>query len=259
MKLKPKKTEFDKKLWETRIKLFSLVKRMPSYSSDWKNHRIQKILENPNILDQLKIDLPLSKIEEIFNKFGIIVLRKPKEENLLFYCGNSPIYSSAMKKHYNKESSSHKHEEYETIDCDILMNPTIVSHSLSKDLVRYLSSIDKKYKKIEGCGLCVIHDMDVMISPYIVCPCLMKKKIRALNSICDDDEGVVINAFDIQTTKNRKHINIVKKIAKKYNFTTKNTEKLIRYHNYKTNKTDQKQNVEINFHRPKSEEKIVIL
>jgi len=206
-----------------------------------EKNRIEKILKDPHILDQLKIELPLNEIEKIFIKFGIIVLRKPKNKNLLFYCGNDPVYSSAMKRSYPNPNNYHAHNGYDTVDCDLLMNPTSVSHSLSEGLKNYFSSIGKKYKRIEGCVMPVIHDADVNHMFGDTCMLLMEKKIDVLNSICDEN-GAVINAFEIHNIKNKKYISKIIKIAKNHNFETK----IIKKHPY----------FEINFYRPKSKEKV---
>lgn len=78
---------------------------------------------SPECLLGLRVELPLEKIQEIFDQYHVIVLRDPSaSESLLVGCGNSPITDVICK----GEGHNHEHEEFVTIDPDITKNPTII-------------------------------------------------------------------------------------------------------------------------------------
>lgn len=213
-KLKPKASDFPhltdeelNDLWQKRMTLFSLVKKQDGFYL-WKNQRIERILQDPKILDRLEVELPLSEIKEIFKNYEIIVLRKPKEEKLLFYCGNRPIYSSAMRWEYPKgERKGHHHSDSDTIDCDILMNPTIAGDTGrdAKGLRKYFESISHTYREIEGEHMSVITTQN---EP--------DETLFFLDGICAEN-GSVKNAYSNLATATEK-IEKVIRVAQLHNF-----------------------------------------
>lgn len=211
LSLKPKACDYPhknadelKEIWKKRQCLFAMVKKMKAPLKAWKKRVISKILANPKILDDLKVKLPLSQIEEIFKKYGIIVLRKPKNEDLLFYCGNDPIYSSAMDKDYSQDPT-HTHSGHDTLDCDLLMNPTIVAPFGKKGIHDYLKSISHKYKRISGCVMSVMNSSKAL-----------KRQMRFLDNLAEG-ETAIEHAY---SSKDLSEVKKIEKLAKQHHFET---------------------------------------
>lgn len=76
----------------------------------------------PTVLNDLDIDLPLNEIEEIFNKYGVIQLRKidNHSKKILLGCGNYPLEDFYRER-------GHYHKDMTTIDPELIKNPTIVA------------------------------------------------------------------------------------------------------------------------------------
>lgn len=108
----------------------------------------QKIIESPDILSKLDIEISPKQMRNIFDKFEIIALRPLKHDKLLVFCGNSPIYCSAMEREY-QDKSEHQHKGKDTCDIDLLMNPSVVGLWLKPGLLNYFKQ-HKKYKLIKG-------------------------------------------------------------------------------------------------------------
>ena len=89
----------------------------------------------PSVLDKLEIDLSWEQIEEIFNKYGIIQLRKIDENShkLLLGCGNKPINDFF-------QTRGHYHKGTTTVNPSLSMNPTIVASFGIDDLSNVLPS-----------------------------------------------------------------------------------------------------------------------
>lgn len=197
-KLKPSITEFTENseeeiedIWQKRALLFVLLSDMPAATGmqSWKNTRILKILENPKLLDQLNVTLSLEKIKDIYDRFQIIALRPCSQHNLMLFCGNQPIFCSSMQKLYKEHDHvRHAHGNQDTIDCDVLMNPTIVT-SLSSNLANYLIDIHHKYFHVSGELMDVIHDNDIRGIDGIDYEKL-SQKIAILNNICEENGSI---------------------------------------------------------------------
>lgn len=111
----------------------------------WASAFFKKIEEDPGILDQLDIEVSPARMREIYNEYGIIALREPENKflDILLYCGNNPVFSSAMNCTYAErefeEVDYHRHVGKTTIDIDPLMNPCLIAAWPSRNLISYLS------------------------------------------------------------------------------------------------------------------------
>ncbi|CDR33430.1 hypothetical protein [Criblamydia sequanensis] len=111
----------------------------------WTSAFFKKIEEDPGILDKLDIEVSPARMREIYKKYGIIALREPENKflDILLYCGNNPVFSSAMGCTYAErefeEIDYHRHVGKTTIDIDPLMNPCLIAVWPSRNLLTYLS------------------------------------------------------------------------------------------------------------------------
>lgn len=123
----------------------------------WIARFFRKIEEDPCILDKLDIEISPLRMREIYEKYGVIVLREPENKflDILLYCGNNPVFSSAMGRTYaerdNEEIEYHRHVGKTTIDIDPLMNPCLVAVWPSRNLLAYLSEFS--ISSLEGDGM----------------------------------------------------------------------------------------------------------
>lgn len=118
----------------------------------WKHYCLERLKAEPELLEQLDIQISAPRMAKIFREYGILALREPKEvSQLLLFCGNSPLESSAMKLVYSpKERRHHAHTESLTIDCDALMNPSIVASWPSPEVQKYLINNYPGFQSMEG-------------------------------------------------------------------------------------------------------------
>lgn len=126
--------------------------RNPSNIQSIMMERIQKEMSSSHkIFTQLNIDIPPKEMKDLYERYGIIALRKLSQEGLLVCCGNSPIFSCCMHSFYGKApidyARLHEHSEMDTCDEDFLMNPSVVGTWLTPGLVQYLADHrrEKKY------------------------------------------------------------------------------------------------------------------
>ena len=120
----------------------------------WSSSFLRKIEKDPGVLDKLDIWVGAERMREIYEKYGIIVLREPIVQvlDLLLFCGNGPVYSSAMNFTYGErdieEVEFHLHKKKTTVDFDPLMNPCLVAVWPSRNLISYLSQFH--IRSLEG-------------------------------------------------------------------------------------------------------------
>lgn len=126
------------------------ISRPPIVLKLWAARHTQ-LLETTGsvILEKLKIDLFPDEMKKIYEQFELIVLRKPKSNNLFLYCGNDPVASSAMFGIYTDGVRKwHSHKDLDTIDSCLLMNPSMVGVWPSRTILNYLKSEEKKYDSV---------------------------------------------------------------------------------------------------------------
>lgn len=145
----------------------------------------------------LSIDNSIEQIDEIYQKYGVIQMRKYKnEETLVLGCGNDPIffesYECAYRKEYHdpmnkdkyflKERIKHLHPDCYTVNPDIGMNPSIVG-SFGINKMDFLPQ--NSFKKIIFEGF--------MIDCYVESHKLLTKNVCTIESIIYllQDNGVV--------------------------------------------------------------------
>ncbi|KGP62326.1 hypothetical protein EP47_01795 [Legionella norrlandica] len=78
-----------------------------------------------SILANLKIELPASKIKEIYEQFGVIQLREINKKSLILGCGSEPLIYGASTKGYKEE---HAHQNQITMSPELNFNPTLVAY-----------------------------------------------------------------------------------------------------------------------------------
>lgn len=123
----------------------------------WTSAFFKKIEEDPGILDKLDIEVSPARMREIYKKYGIIALREPENKflDILLYCGNNPVFSSAMGCTYAEREFEvidyHRHVGKTTIDIDPLMNPCLIAVWPSRNLLTYLSEF--LISSLEGDGM----------------------------------------------------------------------------------------------------------
>jgi hypothetical protein len=196
-------------------------------------------LQTAEAYQDLKIELPHSEIENTYEKYGYVPLRKfGVKKRLVFCCGNltpqdrniySIDYGYGEGCQYRKE---HQHEDADTIDPDILRNPTVVG-AFYEDQVfyeKYGKPIDKlkeffprhHYTCIHVEGLTL---SEIAIIKAIALGLLQPEKIakevfrleggeknyrwvnlELLNHMLDQDNGKIILHNEIVTAKKFKEI-----------------------------------------------------
>lgn len=126
--------------------------RYPEHK-DWNAVR-QNQLNDLGILNELDITIPPEKMLEIFQEYGVIALRHLKNEKLLVFCGNSPIYC-VEEKYNDRERKSHSHQKWDTAEFNLLMNPSCAIHwPPNQKAMGYLSQ--KSYQKVKGESMSVL-------------------------------------------------------------------------------------------------------
>ncbi|GEM_PF-6978587 len=135
------------------------------YKNDttWSKETKRKIAENPNIFCQLDITMTPDEMKSVYAQCHVIVLRKLQSPDLLLFCGNRPLYSSAMCQEYSSEGRNldHLHKGVDTLDVDILMNPSCVSNwPLDSTAAAYLSS-NSQFTSVNGENMSIIPDQGV--------------------------------------------------------------------------------------------------
>lgn len=79
-----------------------------------------------SLIDKIEITLDFDTIMDIYKKTGLIMLRKPEnEESILLGCGRNP--PNLTDEYKNKNPDKHYHRDYYTIDPDISMAPSIIA------------------------------------------------------------------------------------------------------------------------------------
>ena len=73
------------------------------------------------IIRKLKIDYTMEQIREIYEKHGVLALRPLKGDKLLLGCGNNPVDPNFVTK------PRHEHDDYDTVNPQISMNPSLVA------------------------------------------------------------------------------------------------------------------------------------
>ncbi len=114
-------------------------RRAPYIQSILLNRIQNKISSSHKILSKLSIDIPPKEMKDIYQKYGVIALRKLSREDLLVCCGNSPVFSCCMHSYSGVPvdyTGLHEHSEMDTCDEDLLMNPSVVGTWLTPGLVQ---------------------------------------------------------------------------------------------------------------------------
>lgn len=103
---------------------------------------LRKIEQDKTILKNLNVDFTMKEIEANFEKYGIIILRKPKKYSLLVGCGNGSISNDLT----DATLKYHLHKDHDTISLDLTLNPMIVGgFGVDDGIYRYFEDIGKKY------------------------------------------------------------------------------------------------------------------
>ena len=129
----------------------------------WNEHLFDQSGDlNLAFLRLLKTELPIDEIEKTFYKYGVIQLRPLKSEMLLPGCGNLPLQIGnrphdcsiglrGFAEHqdfFTSYQQKHSHEEFDTIDPDIRMNPTVVGFLGSDKVTAFFLDQGKRYREI---------------------------------------------------------------------------------------------------------------
>jgi hypothetical protein len=126
-------------------------------SSWFKNHIsaniLKKLEQSPELLSKLDIEISPKDMQALYDRFGVIALRPLKHNELCVFCGNAPLYSSAMKITYPE--GAHAHKGKDTCDADILMHPSVVGAWLTPGLCAYLKTYNS-YDLIKGDTMSVV-------------------------------------------------------------------------------------------------------
>ncbi len=136
--------------------LQSLVKAQQVADTDslrqlWYSYQVSRCEKNPSLFQQLDVTVTAERMNTLFKRYGIIVLREPRCSELRLFCGNHPLICSAGQKEYSPdERARHAHPDSLTVDCDVLMNPCIVSPWPSAGVSAYLRDERLSFMKVGG-------------------------------------------------------------------------------------------------------------
>jgi hypothetical protein len=126
---------------------------------DWNAVRSEQIKNDPDILSQLNITIPPAEMRTIFDRYHVIALRYLRNSDLLIFCGNKPIYM-VNTPYSPSERESHAHEGFDTVDFNLLMNPSCVSEwPADSKASEYLST--KPYETVNGENMSVLDFRDI--------------------------------------------------------------------------------------------------
>lgn len=122
--------------------------------ADWNKVRNEQMQSTEN-LQKLTITIPPKEMREIFELYGVIALRRLENPNLLFFCGNAPLY--CVKEEYSEgERSAHQHEGHDTAEFNLMMNPSCVVH-FPPNLKAQEYLCQHPYKKAQGENMSILN------------------------------------------------------------------------------------------------------
>lgn len=104
---------------------------------------------------EISITVNLSTMQKIFQEYGIILLRPLKGNALVIACGNKPSSLCFYASTDSNYRDQHIHENEDTIDPNMHMNPTIIGLWGSEKLTAFIETQKIKYQNIvcEGAGV----------------------------------------------------------------------------------------------------------
>lgn len=86
---------------------------------------LENIINAPDYLQNLTIELTEKEIQKTWDEYGVIPLRPVgNNEKLLLGCGNTP--ASPLEAAQVGANDGHQHDGYDTLDPSLLINPTVV-------------------------------------------------------------------------------------------------------------------------------------
>lgn len=109
------------------------VSKLPDgYARQICQGQLERLANNPiEKLEKITITLPLSHIKKIYESHYILILRDPTQDKLLFGCGNGEKGETALMpvNYHTSDEAKHEHDhsDYDTLNCMIDMNPTIIA------------------------------------------------------------------------------------------------------------------------------------
>lgn len=172
-------------------------KRTHTMPKRWDKNYAKALEAQPELLKRLTVTTSPDRLKEIFEKYEIIVLREPTpaDEELLFFCGNEPIHSSAMEFSYDSEKRiRHAHPKTFTVDCDPLMNPSIIAEWPSQGAIAYLKERGCRFKQISGESMPLTHTFLNTIND-------LQTTLKALTDLLAEG-GVVKTDWDLHVNAN---------------------------------------------------------
>ena len=118
-----------------------------------------KINNDKSVLKNLTITLPLKRIKEIFDKYGVIQLRELNTgDKLLIGCGNMPCDQ-------HKHTADHAHPGYDTVDLSLSMNPSVIGvFGADPGLVFVLPKAHYTTLATECCDLDYVANTDAVLT-----------------------------------------------------------------------------------------------
>ncbi|MDE3048050.1 MAG: hypothetical protein KGI83_06860, partial [Verrucomicrobiota bacterium] len=115
----------------------------------WAQAIMTHLNECPKDLEKLDISIPPAEMLAIYSQYGIIALRKLEHSTLTLFCGNRPVYSSALEHVYTpNERRHHAHAECDTLDYDPWMNSSVIT--CWPPHPKTFPYFAKRYTKVEG-------------------------------------------------------------------------------------------------------------
>jgi len=123
----------------------------------------EKLKTSPKLLSKLDIEISPKDMQTLFDLFGVVALRPLKHDKLYVFCGNFPLYSSAMRFDYSDcREGAHLHSGKDTCDADIFMNPSVVGGWLTPGLCGYLRAY-QSYDQVKGENMSVVSSLKGII------------------------------------------------------------------------------------------------